>query len=165
MKLSTISFRSLLGASKALIIAAAFVAAACDVSTNVGPVGPLPISGSGLGARSLQISGTLVAEQGSTLEATVLYDGLELPGARVTCPDAGGCAALDLVATTESGAGRHSISFQVLRQSRETIRYRAEATVLVSRQNFSPVATLDLGSRRSTLGAGESVDFEIALWD
>jgi hypothetical protein len=132
---------------------------------NVGPVAPeWPDPEPGI--RTLQISGELRAEEGSCLEATVLYDGQEAAGARVVCAKARGCATLELAATVRSWAGHHTISFQVLNQSQNAIDYLAEGTVVVDREGISLGGTsLPLKPTHAKLRKGGVVSFEIDLVD
>jgi hypothetical protein len=114
------------------------------------------------GTRSLQISGVLEIQDGAVLEATVLYDGQELAGARSRCPERSGCAELELEASVLSATGHHTISFQVLRQSQEVIDYRAEGTVLVTREDVNLGGVpIRLGPRHARLEAGGTVTFDI----
>jgi hypothetical protein len=148
-------------------VAAAVVALTtlgCDNSMNFNPVAPdwpdwpaaVP------GSRTLQIEGTLEIQQGGVLEATVLYDGLEVPGARSRCPRPTGCAVLELETSLLSASGHHTIAFQVLRQSQEVMDYRAEGTVLVSRENVNLGGVpMRLGPTRARLAAGDTVTFDV----
>ena len=116
------------------------------------------------GTRTLQIEGALEIQDGGVLEATVLYDGLEVPGARSHCPQPAGCAELELEASVVSATGNHTISFQVLRQSQEVIDYRAEGTVLVNREDVNLGGVpFRLGPRHAQLEAGGAVTFEFGL--
>lgn len=147
------------------ILAAALTAAACG-DVNISPTEPdFSFSSDGVGIRSLQIAGSLTAENGTCLEATVLYDGKELPGSNVLCPDAAGCTAMDLAAVTTSAAGRHTISFKVLNQPLEATVYVAKVTVRVSREGLPFVLPISRGPVRATLRAGESVTFEFNFVD
>lgn len=151
---------------------AALTAVACDNDVNFNPTRPsvpfVPTWSNGAIAegRNLQIAGTLTAEQGTCLAATVLFDGEELSGARTTCPQASGCATLKVAARVQSDAGRHTIAFQVLRQSPEAVRYRAEGTARVTRDGLPAITlTLPLGPTRTLLRAGESVSFDVEFWN
>ena len=145
-----------------LLILAAVVLAACDHDIELtAPPNPAPTQSwtSSVWAQTLRISGTLRATEGSCLEATILFDGQELPGARVACFEPGGCARLDLRATLyQSTRGYHTIAFQVLRQSPSSVEYTVEGNVLVELNHLS--YDMILGPRRSILGAGESVTFD-----
>lgn len=69
---------------------------------------------------------------------------------------------LELTARVESNTGRHTISFQVLRQSAETVGYSIEGMVTVSRPGVPLLSLiLPLGPSRTALRAGESVTFDI----
>jgi len=151
-------------ALRALVGVAALTGLACDNSMNFSPTAPdwsdWPTSAAG--TRNLQISGTLEIEGGACLEATVLYDGRELRGARSRCPQSPGCARLELEASTPSETGRHTISFQVLRQSQEVLDYVAEGTVRVSREGVAlGGVAMSLGPKPARLEAGEAVSFEV----
>ena len=149
-----------------VIFAAALVAAACG-DVNIGPTQPwTPPSGDGAaGIRTLRITGSLTAEQGTVPQATVLFDGGELSGSRVECSEAAGCGKLDLAATTTSPAGTHTISFQVRRQSLEVVEYVAEFNVWVTRAGLPFVLQFDPPPIRATLRAGETVSFQFEFRD
>ncbi len=151
-------------AVKALVGLAFLTTLGCDNSMNFNPVAPEwpDWQGGAAGARSLQIEGVLEIQDGAVFEATVLYDGLEIAGARSRCPHPAGCAELELDASVVSASGHHTISFQVLRQSRDVIDYRAEGTVLVDREgvNLGGVP-MRLGPARARLAVGDAVTFEI----
>ena len=151
-------------ATKALVGLAFLATLGCDNSMSFNPVAPEwpDWSDAVAGTRTLQIEGVLQIENGACLEATVLYDGQEVAGARSRCPNAAGCAELALEAEVLTASGPHTISFQVLRQSREVVEYRAEGTVRVSREgvNLGSVP-MRLGPARAALTAGEAVTFDI----
>ena len=108
--------------------------------------------------QTFQIVGTMTAEEGWIQEATILYDGIELVGARAVCVDNDGCRQLQLRATSIGAtAGRHTIAFQVLRQSRNRIDYSVEGEVLAE---LGPADHIVLGPVQRTLEAGQSVTFE-----
>jgi hypothetical protein len=141
---------------------------ACGNEVNFSPTAPAfpkvtvfpNITTSGQ-SRNLEIRGSLKAKQGSCLEATVLYDGKELAGARALCPGVSGCAKLKLTADALSTSGHHTISFQVLSQSPEAVDYVAEGRVLVSREGIPLVTTIYLEPTRARLRPGESVTFDV----
>jgi hypothetical protein len=139
---------------------------ACGNDVNVGPTAPIPPDFEPVGERSLHIAGSLEAKRDTCLEATVLFDGKELPGARATCPDGGGCAELELEAVTPSSSGRHTISFQVLDQSAKAVEYLARGRVLVTRDGIHlGGVNMNLGPKSATLRPGERVTFEIVFTD
>jgi hypothetical protein len=149
-----------------LVWAAALAVIACG-DVNISPTGPTfgdaPFAPVG-GGRNLEIVGSLTAEQGSCFEATVLYDGEELAGARTVCGKASGCARLKLTALARSSTGHHTISFQVLRQSPAAVRYVAHGSVVVSRDGLSlGGVTLPLGPTGARLRPGESVSFDVSF--
>jgi len=153
------------------LTAAAFVLAlaGCDAGVEVNPAGPSYTPFAPLDSeRSVEITGRLIAQDGTCVEATILYDGRELPGARAECASAHGCDWLELSGSVRSGEGHHTLSFRVLRQSRQTVEYRAEATVRVRRDGLSFTATLPLEPARARLQSGESVSFDVhfsnSLW-
>ena len=138
----------------------------CNNSMNFNPVAPeWPDWQSNLpGTRTLEIDGVLQIQSGACLEATVLYDGHEVPGARSRCPHPAGCAELELEAEVLTATGHHTISFQVVRQSQEVVDYRAVGTVLVHRGNLNlglGDMPIRLGPSLATLEAGGAVDFGI----
>ena len=150
-----------------LFLAAALNVVACDNDVNISPTAPTfpnftfpNVTTAGPG-RSLEIRGSLTAHQGSCLEATILYDGRELEGARAVCREGPGCAKLELTADVLSTGGHHTISFQVLSQSSEVVDYVAEGSVLVSREGLPFLMTIDLEPTRATLRPGESVNFDV----
>lgn len=145
------------------------VLSACDNSVNISPTEPrMPDFTPTVGAlRTLRISGSLAAAQSSCLQATILFDGQEIEGARSKCQAAKGCADLELGAVVSAPAGHHTITFQVLRQSAEADRYLATGIVEVSRADVQlpePVV-LELQPVRATLHPGDGVSFAIDLWD
>ena len=108
--------------------------------------------------QTFQIIGTLSAVQGSCLEATILYDGIELPGARTVCAQVGGCAQLELRAGhIVATPGRHTIAFQVLSQSPLLVEYLAAGEVVAE---LGPADPVPFGPVRTTLEAGQRVTFE-----
>jgi hypothetical protein len=141
----------------------------CDEAMSFNPVAPsfdFSTPGTTLaGVRSVEITGSLTARDGSCIEATILYDGRELPGARTACAAANGCARLDLTGVVQSTSGRHTLSFQVLRQSTEAVDYLAEATILVSRDGLAMVLTLALEPTQAALRAGDAVTFAVDFRD
>lgn len=149
----------------ALVSVGAAAAVACSGKVSVSPTEPhWPIPTPGL--RTLQITGSLAAEQGSCLEATILFDGQELPGARTWCPGRTPCDRLELEASTFSATGVHTVSFQVLQQSGRVVEYMATGAVMVTRANIAlPGVALPLGPTRARLQPGEVVTFEFTLSD
>lgn len=141
----------------------------CDAGVEFNPTGPTYSPFTALGTeRSVEIAGSLTAEDGACFEATVLYDGRELPGARVACTAAHGCERLDLSGIVRSAEGHHTLSFRVLRQSRQTVEYTAEATLRVRRDGATHTVTLALEKSRARIRGGESVRFDVhfsnSLW-
>jgi hypothetical protein len=167
MKRNTFSNSAIRRAVLVLVCAAALTAVACDNDVNFSPVAPTFPNLQNIGnvttagSRSLEISGSLTATQGSCLEATILYDGKELEGARAVCREGPGCARLELTADVLSASGHHTISFQVLSQSSEVVDYVAEGSVLMFREGLPFVMTIDLEPTRATLRRGESVTFGV----
>lgn len=145
------------------------VLVACDNQLNISPTAPTftDITGTVGAIRNLHISGSLAAEQGSCLRATILFDGQEIDGARSRCQDSEGCAELELAGGIGAFAGRHTITFKVLRQSAETDEYLARGIVEISIADlqFTEPVTLDLAPKRGSLQAGEGLTFEIHLLD
>lgn len=137
----------------------------CDNSMSfTAPTAP-DWSFSGAGIRNLRIHGTLQVENGALVEATVLYDGQELVGARSRCPEPG-CARLELEASTFTVSGHHTISFRVLRQSQETIDYLASGSVVVSREGVALAGRqIPLRPTQARLEAGGDVSFEVEFKD
>jgi len=156
-------------APRALAVLGVVALAGCSSEMNFSPTAPAPQAPrpySSPGAlRTLSIIGSLTPQQGSCVEATILYDGQELGGARAVCGETSGCARLDLAGVVRTASGHHTISFQVLRQSPEAVEYVAEATVRMSRDNLSSVVTLGLEPARQTLRAGETVTFDVDFRD
>ncbi len=165
MKRTSFSSRPAPRTLLALICASALMAVACDNDATFNPVvpdWPNPVPS----GRSLHISGTLEARDGRCIEATVLYDGVELAGARSRCPGAQRCAKLELDAFTRSTSGRHTISFKVLHQSQEVVDYLAEGTVLVDRDGLAlGGAYMPLRPTSATLRPGGAITFEINFID
>lgn len=117
--------------------------------------------------RMLEIVGSLNTDLGSCVEATILYDGQELVGARSVCQEDSGCTQLELTALARSSSGRHTISFQVLRQSPVAVDYFVGGTIRVSRVDLAlgTSVTLFLEPTRATLRSGESVTFDVDFRD
>ena len=119
---------------------------------------------------SVLIAGGFVTIDGGLLEATILFDGVEVEGARIACPFTAGCATRDLNGTTTASAGRHTVSFQVIRHTRSRdgqpfdgrIEYTVLGQVVVSRLG-SPGQSIGLPERTQRLGPGESVDYTITI--
>jgi len=163
---STFSSRSASRALQVVLWAAVLILAACDNDVNFSPTAPDWPPVTPVGERSLQISGSLTAERGSCLEATILFDGVELAGARSVCPNPSGCATQTLSAVTQSSSGRHTISFQVLDQSAAAVEYLAQGEVLVTRNALGLGGVrIGLGPELATLRPGESVSFEVLFSD
>jgi len=148
----------------------ALVVAGCDNEMNIGPTEPqFPVIPSTADAVwTLHISGSLAAANGSLLNATVLFDGQELDGARIQCEEAKGCAQLELGGVVGTAfRGHHPITFQVLRQAAENEDYLATGIVEVSRVDSPSLESLviQLQPTRATLQAGEGVTFDIEFWE
>ena len=162
------TYRSYRSQLLAMLLAAAALAA-CDNQINVSPtVTAFPDFPSPVDAlRTLEISGTLVAEEGSCKKATILFDGLEIQGARTRCEDPNGCAEMALSGVISAFAGHHTITFQVLRQSQDIDTYLALGEVEISRLdlNLPDPVEIELGPTRAPLGPGEGVTFDIDLLD
>ena len=143
--------------------------AACDNQVNIGPTEPefsafTPTEG---GLRTLSITGTLVADQGSCVKATILFDGLEINGARSKCQSAQGCTELHLAGVVSAPAGHHTITFKVLRQSADIEDYLATGAVGISglELDFLEPVSIELRPTRAALQAGEGVSFDLNLYD
>lgn len=166
MKRATSSYKSASRALRYVLWAAAMMLVACDNSVNFNPTAPEWPPITPLGERSLQITGSLTAERGSCLEATILYDGVELAGARTVCSEPSGCATQTLAAETQSSSGRHMISFQVLDQSATAVDYLGQGEVLVTREGLQlDGVRIQLGPEQATLRRGDSVTFEVWFTD
>ena len=149
-----------------LLGAAALTLVACDSEVNFNPAAPtFPNATNNLSMRNLEIAGSLTSEEESALEATILYDGKELEGARTSCPELRGCARLELSGDVRTTSGRHTISFQLLNQASESVEYVARGTVRVTREGLGFELTLPLGPTRAALRSGESVTFDVELRD
>ena len=149
-----------------LLCAVALTSLACDNDVNFNPTVPrfddlTPVDSE----RRLEISGSLTTVEGSCLEATVLYDGEELPGARTKCNQPDGCTTLELNAVAHSDPGHHTISFQVVRQSPEALTYVADGQVQVSRVGLFLALTIPLEPQRTTLRPGEGVTYDVQFWN
>jgi len=157
-----------LAVATAALVAAGLLSGCGEVSFE-GPSFPsaFPQGTQAASTRTLEIVGSLTAEQGSCVEATILYDGEELPGARTVCAHGSGCSELQLTALARSAAGRHTLSFQVLRQSQEAVDYLAHGSVRVSRDDVVlwSGANLPLKPTRATLRSGEGVTYDLEFWD
>lgn len=149
-----------------LILAVALALAACDNDIEI-TAPQIPTSNPGVFTSSewvqtLHISGTLSAAQGSCLEATILFDGQEIVGARTACFTPDGCATLELRGRAFSvNRGQHTIAFRVLRQSPQVVEYQAAGNVLVELSHLS--YDMPLGPAQATLGSGESVIFDATI--
>ena len=143
--------------------------AACDNRVQIGPTEPqfqafTPTEG---GLRTLNITGTLVADQGSCLKATILFNGTEINGARAKCHSAQGCTDLHLAGVVSAPAGYHTITFKVLRQSADIEDYLATGAVGISglELDFLEPVSIELRPTRAALQAGEGVSFDLNLYD
>lgn len=138
-------------------------AVACESSMNfTAPTAPTRFSPNP-GGRTLQISGTLEVRDGECFEATLLYDGVEIPGARVSCPGSA-CGRVQLQGSIVSEIGRHSISFKVIRQSAEILDYVVQGSALVTRAGVNlNGAALPLGPAQAQLAAGGAVSFDVSF--
>ena len=148
----------------------ALVVAGCDNEMNIGPTEPqFPVIPSTADAVwTLHISGSLAAANGSLLNATVLFDGQELDGARIQCEKVKGCAQLELEGIVSTAfRGHHPVTFQVLRQAAENEDYLASGIVEVSRVDAPSLDPLviQLEPIQATLQAGEGVTFDIEFWE
>lgn len=138
-----------------VLLAAAVISIACSGEVNVTAPEFPTFEAQGQG---FQVAGTLTAVQGSVLEATILFDGREMLGARAFCDNSGGCNQLHLdAATFGATAGQHTIAFQVLRQSSSRVKYKVEGEIVPDLDTAESIA---LGPVQATLEAGESVAFE-----
>lgn len=136
-------------------------AAGCG-DVNFNPAAPSATRFEPLGVlRTVEIDATLVTRQGGCLEATILYDGRELPDARRRCEDAEGCTRLELAAVARTAQGQHTIALQVLGQHPESVEYVAEARVRASRDGSPGTVRLALGPARVALRSGETVTFDV----
>jgi len=150
----------------ALAGVAGLLAVGCgDINFNTPTTPTWTFPGSGAGIRTLQITGSLTAEQGTCIEARVLYDGRELPDSRTVCPDEAGCVRLDLSGETTTGAGRHTLSFQVLRQPDGATAYVADVSIRLTREGLSFVYRMSPDPVRKTLRAGDTVSFQLSFQD
>jgi hypothetical protein len=138
-------------------LAAALTLVACGHDANVtGPQLQIPPQ-----FQTFRIAGTVTAARGTLLEATILYDGLELPAARAVCDAPDGCTRLELEAGPIGATpGHHAIAFRVLRQTPSVVEYLVEGEV---RGELGPADPIALGPTRASLEAGQSVTFEIRL--
>lgn len=149
-----------------VILVATLALGACDHDIEItAPEFPGPTSTPVTSAdRTLEISVTLTALEGSCVEATLFYDGVELAEAHRTCAE--GCARLELSALTPRTAGEHTLEVRVLRQSRDAVDYRVAGEALII--GSTPRLSIPLGPTQETLRAGESVSyplrFDVALW-
>ena len=147
-----------------MLLAATLALGACDHDIDItAPRIPDPTPGPD--NRTLEISVNLTALDGSCVEATLLWDGVELPGAHRSCAE--GCTRLDLTASTPRSEGVHTLEVQVLRQSPAAVDYMVAGDVVIAggpRLGFS----MPLGPTHQTLRVGESVsyqlEFDIDLW-
>ena len=166
MQQATSWSRSTRRAFQALVWAAAMMLVACDNDLTFSPTAPTFPNFAPVGTgRSVEISGSLTAAEGSCLEATVLFDGAEVAGARARCPNSRGCAEMDLDAITHTSPGHHTISFRVLRQSSEAVSYSAAGRIQVSRDGLSMSSTIPLEPRRATLRTGDGVTYDVEIWN
>jgi hypothetical protein len=139
-----------------LLLAATLTSIACSGEVNVTAPEFPTFTPQGQG---FQVVGTLTAVEGSVQEATFLFDGREMLGARAFCAKPGGCDQLHLQAATFGAtAGHHTIAFQVLRQSSSRVEYKVEGEIVPDLDTADRIA---LGPAQATLEAGESVIFEL----
>ena len=136
----------------------------CGGNGGTTPTGPTntPTTGSSL---IIAFSGSLGSLDGAPLEATILFDGREVPGARTTCAFASGCSGLVLVPQSTLGvtSGQHTVSFQVVRQGAQgRAAYFAFGGIVVSRGG-PPIQSITLVERNASIGAGESISYQITI--
>jgi hypothetical protein len=138
-----------------LLLAVALISFACSGEVNVTAPEFPTFESQGQG---FQVAGTLTADEGSVLEATILFDGREMLGARAFCAKPNGCNELQLdAATFGATSGQHTIAFQVLRQSSSRVKYKVEGEI---EPDLDTAYNIALGPAQATLEAGESVIFE-----
>ncbi len=151
------------------VLLPAFGLVACDNRLEISPTVPTFTSVSvNVGAlRTLDIHGTLLAENGSCVRATILFDGVEINGARSKCPEAAGCTRLDLHGTVSAFAGEHVITFQVLRQRQSLEDYLATGEVEITGIDLGSLdpVRLELPPTHGTLSEGQGLTFELELQD
>jgi hypothetical protein len=106
---------------------------------------------------------------GGVLEATVVFDGEELPNARETCFSELGCTPFDLDAMLQVQRGRHTVSFQIIRHTRNLrpyagrLRYVVFGTVQATDLASGEVEAVQLPRREPLLGPGESISYTVTL--
>jgi hypothetical protein len=159
--------KSLLLVLTAVLTALGLVA--CDNELNISPTAPsvIDIDANVEALRTLHIQGSLRAATGSCVRATILFDGQEILGARTRCPDPDGCAEIALEGVISAFAGRHTITFQVLRQADPVQEYLAAGEVAITRAGIElpNPAELELAPLREELSAGQGVTYTIDLVD
>ncbi len=148
-----------------LLLVAICALTACDNDLIVSPtvtgidISPGPIE-------SVAVIANLSTAEPVCQEATLLYDGQELDGARATCVEASnGCSELQLDAIAPAEPGSHTIGIEVLRQKRATATYEISGEVLVSRSGIPPLVVLTLEPRVRELQVGDRVTYEIYIPD
>ena len=150
-------------------VLAALGLVACDNELNISPTAPsfIDVDANVEALRTLHIHGSLNAETGSCVRATILFDGLEILGARTRCADSDGCEEIALEGVISAFAGRHTITFQVLRQADPVQDYLAAGEVEITRAGIDlpDPARLELAPVREELSAGQGVTYTIDLID
>jgi hypothetical protein len=99
------------------------------------------------------------------VEATILLDGEEWPGARATCQFSSGCSSLVLTpqALQTVTPGVHTIGFRVVRQTGTgRFAYFSTGSVVISRGG-APLQTIPLVERNGTIGVGEAIVYQITV--
>jgi hypothetical protein len=92
----------------------------------------------------------------------MLLDGREVPRARSVCPEAGGCATIQVYNLTPVNVspGQHTVSFRLLRHSAQgRVSYNSMGFVLVLRGSV-PSERITLVERTVTLGDGDSISYQ-----
>ena len=146
-----------------LLLLAVFTFPACDNEVIVSP----SVTGIDFGPGS--VVGVAIVTSLSTAdpvcqEATLFYDGFELPGARTSCSEpSGGCTYLKIEGIAPLDPGPHTIGIQVLSQKRETARYLIGGEVLVQRSGIPPIMVLPMESRARDLRVGDRVTYEVHI--
>ncbi len=139
-----------------LVLTAALALFACDSDVDItGPQPPELPPGT-----VIYLTGTLISEDGSCLEARLLYNGKHV--GRNSCQSGPGrdCTEMRLAGYSDKGSGLHTVELQVLRQDPAAVIYKAELEV--RDRPFGPLE-LSLGPTRETLREGEGVTFEFEL--
>jgi hypothetical protein len=111
------------------------------------------------------IGGALSSPSGAPLEATLLLDGREIQGARITCQFTAGCPAILMNPGNllEITPGQHTVSFQLIRQAASGRMPYSTSGLAIVRRGAATVQNITLVERTANLIPTESISYQITV--